>query len=308
MPKIILTETALDADRLPSADVQIVPVTGKTIRRFDGNRDVVAVVGCRATANRVLSMHLPALSLYQLTSAGFDGIPVEDFAARGVSLCNAGDVYSVPIAETVIYGMLRYAKRYWKNPKRYGLRPLRHYAYIGELASKKLLVMGCGRIGTAVATRAAAFDMTVCGYDCCGNKPAYAAMYTTRADLLAHIADFDYIVTTLPLMEETRHFIDADLIAAMKPSAVIINIGRRGIFDEKALYAALKHRRIGGAVLDMFEKVPNPITNPFRRLGNVIVMPGVSAISQETRARLCDHVTQNCARMLVGEPPVNRIT
>ncbi len=307
MPKILLTETPLDTARLASCDVRIIPVTAKTLRRYAGNPDVVAVVGSRATANLVLSMDLPGLRLYQLTSAGFDGIPVADFAARGIHLCNAGDVYSVPIAETVVYGMLQYAKRYWKNPKHHFLRPQRHYTYIRELDGKRLLVMGCGRIGTAVATRAAAFGMTVDGYDCVADKPAYATMYTTRAELIAHIGTYDYIVTTLPLMEATRGFIDAELLGAMSREAVIVNVGRRGIFDEKALYAALKHRRVGGAVLDMFERIPNPITNRFRCLSNVVVMPGVSAISAETRIRLRAHVTDNCLRLLTGEVPVNQI-
>lgn len=303
MQKIVLTEIALDADQFDK-DVQIEKVNGKTIRHFEGNNNVVAIVGCRATANIVLSMNLPSLKLYQLTSAGFDGISVHEFTKKGVWLCNAGDVYSMPIAETVVYGMLQYAKRYWRNPKWHFLRPTRGYKYIQELAGKKLLVMGCGRIGTAVAKRALAFEMEVCGYDRFCDKPEYSEVYTTREELIPQLKKFDYIVTTIPLMEETRGFLNVELFQAMSKTAVIVNVGRKGIFNEMDFYQALKQRVIGGAVLDMFEKVPNPITNRFRRLSNVIVLPGVSAISQEVKVRLRTHVSKNTARALQNEQPM----
>lgn len=307
MQKIILTEIDLNAECFDQASVRIEMVNGKSIRGFDGNEQVVAIVGCRATANAVLMMNLPSLKLYQLTSAGFDGIPVEKFTERGVWLCNAGDVYSVPIAETVVYGMLQSAKRYWKNPKWHFLRPMRGYRHLQEISGKKLLIMGCGRIGTAVATRARAFDMTVCGYDPFCNRPEYVEIYRTREEMIPQLNKFDYIVTTMPLMESTKGFLDAELFRAMNKNAVIVNVGRKGIFNAVDFYAALKNHTIGGAVLDMFEKVPNPITNRFRRLSNVIVLPGVSAISQEVKGRLQAHVVANVARLLNNEEPAFKV-
>lgn len=304
MKKIVLTEITLKMECFDSQSVKVEMVNGKSIRRFDGNEQVVAVIGCRATANVVLTMNLPSLKLYQLTSAGFDGIPVEKFTQKGIWLCNAGDVYSVPIAETVIYGMLQSVKRYWKNPKWHFLRPMRGYRHLQELAGKKLLVMGCGRIGTAVAKRALAFDMTVCGYDPFCQRPEYQKIYRTREEMLLQLNNFDFIVTTIPLMDETKGFLDAELFQAMSKDTIIVNVGRKGIFNEQDFYTALKKRTIGGAVLDMFEKVPNPITNRFRRLSNVIVLPGVSAISQEVRVRLRTHVSENAARVVNNEQPL----
>lgn len=303
MDGIILTE--IDLNGYDLGDVEVEKINNKTISHFNGNADVIAIVGCRATANKILSMDFPSLKLFQLTSAGFDTIPLEEYSKRGIWLCNAGDVYSTPIAETVVYGMLKYAKRYWNSPKKNFLRPFRGYKYIDELSGKKLLVMGCGRIGTAVAKRSAAFDMEVYGYDCFPvERPEYKEVYTSKEELLKNMDNFDYIVTTIPLMDSTKGFLDASIFSSMKKSAVIVNVGRRGIFNDSDLYRALKTKSIGGAVLDMFEKVPNPITNKYRRLKNVLVLPGVSAISIPVKKRLADHVAKNLNLLIDDAKPL----
>ena len=303
MGQLILTEIDLD-EEIFTGKAEIIRVSGRTIPKYNGNADVVAIVGCRASANIVLNMDFPSLKIYQLTSAGYDGIPVEKFTERGVYLCNAGDVYSIPIAETVIYGMLQYAKRYWDNPKWHFFRPARGYKYISELAGKKLLIMGCGHIGNAVAKRAAAFDMDIFGYNHnCHAKDGYMEMYSTREELILKLGKFDYIVTTIPLTEETKGFLNAELLSAMKPSAIIVNVGRQGIFNDHDLYIALKNKAIGGAVLDMFEIMPNPITNKYRRLSNTIVVPGVSASSIQVGDRLKGHISNNINKLLnEGKP------
>ena len=84
----------------------------------------------------------------------------------------------------------------------------------------------------------------------------------------------------------------------MKKSAVIINVGRKSVFNQNDFYSALKAKNIGGAVLDMFEKIPNPLTNKFRRLKNVVVLPGVAAISVEVNTRLKDHMYKNIVSSL----------
>ena len=304
MSQIILTEIDLDESAFGNEDVKIEKINGKTICQYNGNPDVIIIVGCRATANIVLNLNFPGLVLYQLTSAGVDGIPLSKFANNGIWVCNAGDVYSIPIAETVIYGILLYEKRYWNNPNWHMFRPTRGYKYINELAGKKMLIMGCGRIGNAVAVRAAAFDIEVYGYNHnCRQKKGYIKVYATWEELLPHLDKFDYIVTTIPLNEETKGFLDAKFFEAMSEKAIIINVARNGIFNKQDLYKALKTKKIYGAVLDIFETIPNPITNPFRRLSNTIVLPGVSAISQEVKGRLKRHVTENILNICKGKKP-----
>ena len=132
-------------------------------------------------------------------------------------------------------------------------------------------------------------------------------MLRSKEDLLECLGEYDYIISTLPANEETQGFINAQLFDAMKNTAIIVNVGRKAVFNEKDFYQALKAKRIGGAVLDMFEKLPNPITNPFRRLSNVVVLPGVAAISQEVNERLKAHMYRNLSACLNGEPIQNVI-
>ena len=93
----------------------------------------------------------------------------------------------------------------------------------------------------------------------------------------------------------------------MKKTVVVVNVGRRAVFNETDFYQALKTKKIGGAVLDMFEKIPNPITNKFRRLSNVMVLPGVSAISQEVNERLRNYMSRNMIALLENKDVSNII-
>ncbi len=289
-------------------DIDVKYINGKTISQFDGNDDVTVIACSRATAVAAEKLNFPNLKLVQLTSAGFDNVPLEAYKKKGVCVANAGTTYSTPIAEFIVYGMLSMAKRYSKNPNNHLFRPMRGYKYIEELSGKSVLIMGAGNIGTAVADRLLAFNMSICGYDPYStDKPQYQKIFRARDELIKAIGEFDYVISTMPDTEETKKFIDFEIITAMKNTAVFVNVGRRAVINENDLYNALKGKKIGGAVLDMFEKIPNPITNPFRRLGNTIVLPGVVAISKEGRIRLRKHIENNIELISKSQQPNNVI-
>lgn len=299
--RIVLSDRRLETKKFP-ADVKVEYITYKTLDKYNQNPDVIAIVGSRAMAIKAAKMDLSSLKLFQLTSAGFDGVPCDKYADKNIKVANAGSVYSTPIAETVVFGMLSVAKKLHKNPNNRHFKIQRHYNTITELANKKLLIMGTGNIGTAIANRLAGFEMQIDGYDLfCEEKLQYKKIIRSRKELIECIGDYDYIISTLPDNEQTKSFINYELFNEMKNTVVIVNVGRKAVFNENDFYQALKTRKIGGAVLDMFEKIPNPITNKFRRLSNVIVLPGVSAISQEVNIRLCTYMTKNLLALLNGE-------
>ena len=305
--RIVLSDKKLDNQRLPS-DIEVIRVSLKELENYSKNPDVVAIAGSRAMAIRCADMDFPSLKLFQLTSAGFDGVPCQKYAEKGVPVANAGNVYSAPIAETVVFGILSAAKKLRANINNRRFKITRGYNLITELQNKHVLIMGAGNIGTAVAKRLSGFDMIIDGYDpYCSEKPQYRRILRSREELAEAIGSYDYIVSTMPDNEQTRKFIDAGLLSKCKATAVIVNVGRRAVFDEKALYRVLKEKKIGGAVLDMFEKLPNPITNKFRRLKNVMVLPGVAAISKEVNERLSEHMTNNVLASLSGEQISNVI-
>lgn len=296
--RIVLTDKNLDNSGFPS-DVQVVKITYKTMDAYDHNRDVVAIAGSRAIAIKADKMDFPGLKLVQLTSAGFDGVPLAEYRDKGVMVANAGSTYSVPIAETVVLGMLLMAKKLHTNPNNRHAKIQRHYIEIQELYAKKVIILGAGSIGTEIAKRLSGFDMTVDGYaQSEGTRPYFNRVICGRNVLAEEIANYDYVISTLPDTERTRGFFDKELLSRMKQTSVIVNVGRKAVFNENDLFASLKTKSIRGAVLDMFEKLPNPVTNKFRRLNNVIVLPGVSAISKEVNDRLKVHTEQNILRII----------
>lgn len=305
--KLVLSDKIITNYNYPE-DTTVKTVSYKELDEFNNNENVVAIAGSRAMAIKCAEMNLPSLKLFQLTSAGFDGVPTEKYAEKGIAVANAGTVYSAPIAETVVFGILQMAKKLRKNPNNRNFKIYRHYNQITELSGKRVLIMGAGNIGTAVADRLLGFDMDIHGYDpYCAEKSQYSKMLRNREDLKANLEKYDYIVSTLPDNDDTKGSINKELFDRMKKSAVIINVGRKAVFNENDFYVALKSKKIGGAVLDMFEKVPNPLTNKFRRLKNVIVLPGVSAISREVNDRLKDHMYKNIIASLKMEEITNVI-
>lgn len=305
--KIILTEVDLWAYNMPKG-VDVVKITDKNINDYNNNNKVVAVVGSRALSKIVINLDLPSLKLYQLTSAGFDNVPCEEYAERGVMVANAGTTYSIPISETVVFGILQFAKRLRLNPNNRSFKIRRHYNLITEIAGKKAIVLGAGNIGTAIATRLNAFGMAIDGYDpFCSAKPEYNRILRTREELKRELYRYDYIISTLPDTSATKEFINSQLLNEFKPEAVFVNVGRKTSYKEEDLYRVLKQKRIRGAILDIFQKIPNPFTNKFRRLDNVIVWPGLSAISCEVKERLNEHILKNLLALLKDEDVLNVI-
>lgn len=301
--RIVLTDKELNNSQFPE-DVQVIRITRKGMCIYNNNKAVVAIAGSRAMATTANQMNFPCLRFFQLTSAGFDGVPLEEFRSKGVLVSNAGSTYSAPIAETVVLAMLLMAKRLHSNPNNRHFKLYRHYVEIKELYAKKVIILGVGSIGTEVAKRLSGFEMTVDGYAKSNrNNPYFNRILCSKERLLSVIADYDYVISTLPENENTKGFFDNELLNQMKQTAIVINVGRKSVFREEALFTALKNQMIGGAVLDMYERVPNPVTNKFRRLRNVIVLPGVSAISQEVNDRLKSLLTCNILLFLQGQTP-----
>lgn len=291
-----------------SDELQVETYSARRIVCGELPHDTVAVVGSRAVATGLIS-HLPAsMRLFQLTSAGWDGVPIADYVDNGVIVANAGDVYSVPIAETVVFGMLAMAKRLRENPRNRLPKLQRHYSLIGELYGKSAVVLGTGSIGGEVLRRLKGFGMELCGYNRTNKNSSLCDTFCqSRNELLAKLSGFDYVVCALPDNAGTRGFIDEEFLASCKRKCVLVNVGRRAVLNENALYCALKQGELGGAVLDMFEVIPNPITNRFRRLRNVIVIPGIAAVSREAEDRLIQLIEHNIRAMSLGEEVLHSV-
>lgn len=174
-----------------------------------------------------------------------------------------------------------------------------------NLYEKTLGIVGYGEIGRAAAERAKAFHMRVVALRRKTVADDLIEKFYAPEQLREMMSECDYVAITAPLTAETRKMIGAAEIAAMKSTAVLINVGRGAVIDEAALIAALEAKKIRGAALDVFETEPLPESSPLFKLDNVFVSPHTADRTQNSRLRATEFFVQNFIRFRNGEPLQN---
>lgn len=258
------------------------------------------------------------LRYIQLTSAGFDRIPMEYVLTHGIEIHNARGVYSIPMAEAVFAGVLTLYRKIYefrRNQKAHVWEKLRD---LPEIYGKTVGIFGCGSVGSECAKRFAAFGARVIGVDAAvidrenfveknSNKtedgfeiklPWFDTVYAPEKAYFL-LPESDIVICTLPLTAETRHCFGAEAFARMKSSAVFVNISRGGTVDIKALTQAIAENRISGAVLDVFEEEPLEIGSPLWDMENVIITPHNSFVGEGNEERLWEVIRRNLGYMRV---------
>ena len=177
-----------------------------------------------------------------------------------------------------------------------------------ELTQKTLGVVGFGAIGRQLAGRAISFGMNVLAFDPYVPPTQIAEANVTPLDLPALLTRSDYISVHVPLTPETRHLIAAEDLRLMSSGAYLINTSRGAVVDEAALIDALKHDRIAGAGLDVFEREPLAADSPFVRMRNVVLTPHIGGWTIEGQARTQEAVAEDVARVIAGLEPFNPVT
>jgi phosphoglycerate dehydrogenase-like enzyme len=223
------------------------------------------------------------LRFIQLTSAGYDRVPMEYVKANGIQIYNARGVYSIPMAEAAVAGVLNlYRKMYAfrENQKRHIWEKQRDLL---EISGKTVGIFGFGSVGTECAKRFEAFGARVVGVN--------SSWAPDKADFL--LRESDIVICALPLTESTRHYFDAERISLMKPTAVFVNLSRGGTVDTAALAHALAEGRIYGAVLDVFEEEPLGTESPLWDMENVIITPHNSFVGDRNEERLWGVIREN---------------
>ena len=171
-----------------------------------------------------------------------------------------------------------------------------------ELGGKTLLIAGIGRIGSRLATLAKAFDMRVIAVRRDPSKGAGAADSVVGEEgLLSMLPHADFLALTCPLTPKTENLIDAKALAAMKPSAYLINVARGRVVDETALVEALTRKRIAGAALDCVWEEPLPSTSQLWGLPNVLITPHTAGETRRYEDNVIDLLLENLERLWRGE-------
>jgi glyoxylate reductase len=246
----------------------------------------------------------PQLKVISNLAVGFDNIDVNAATDRKIPIGNTPDVLTDATADFAFALMMAVARRipeaerYVREGKWKTWGPM---ALLGvDLPGSTLGLIGFGRIGKAMARRAAGFDMRVMYYDP-SEKKADPDIKATRVDFETILKESDFLSLHTPLTPDTRHLINAETLSKMKPNAVLVNTSRGPVVDMDALYEALKEKRIFGAGLDVTEPEPLPLDSPLLILDNIIIVPHIASASKTTREKMSWMAAQNLIAGLKGE-------
>ena len=249
----------------------------------------------------------PKLAFIQSISAGTDQYSREALKTAGIRLASAQGVNAEAVAQHAMalilalarqlhFGRDNQMKRHWRGM----ISDLAQRE--DELGGKTLLIVGLGRIGSRLATLARAFGMRVVATKRDVSAGAGAADAVFPQDrLLASLPDADVVALTCPLTPETERLIDAQALAAMKPSAFLINVARGRVVDEPALIAALAEKRIAGAGIDCTVEEPLAVSSPLWALENALITPHTAGETRRYEDNVIDLLLENLDRQWRGE-------
>jgi D-3-phosphoglycerate dehydrogenase len=260
-----------------------------------GGRFITADLIDRSPQLRVISKH----------GVGVDHIDIEAAAAHGIVVTNTPGANANGVADLTIALMLAVARPILSGNA--ALRRGEWGRYPGvELWQKTLGLIGLGAIGTAVAKRAAGFDMRVLVYDPFIGADTIREVGAEEATLDDLLSESDFVSLHVPLTGDTRAIITTSSLSHMKPTAYLINTARGELVDEDALYAALIDGRIAGAGLDVFANEP-PVGNDLVDLPNVVATPHIGSHSAESTTNVSTMAAENTVLVLEGRPPISQV-
>ena len=239
---------------------------------------------------------------------GVDNIAVDTATGKGIVVTYVPDYCVDEVSDHVLALLLAWNRRivlFDRATKTSGWGSEGLGMRIMRLRGKKLGVVGFGRIGRAVCSKAPAFGFEVLAYDPILSAEAVAEHGAKMAELPALLAESDFVTLHTPLIPETRGMIGKEELQQMKPDAFIVNAARGGLIDEDALYDALTTGQIAGAGLDVVEDPAPPLDDRLLQLDNVIVTPHTAFFSQEAVLELEERAAEEVARVLRGEMPEN---
>ncbi len=290
---------------LPSTDR---PPTSEELRRGFNQADAVI---CTLTdrIDAPLLSHATKVKIIANYAVGYNNIDLAAATQRGIVVTNTPDVLTDATADLTWALLLAVARRIAE-----GDAWIRTGAWTGwtptqmlgaDITGTSLGIIGMGRIGQAVAQRAAGFRMSVlyAGRHAVSSPPG---LPWTRLPLDAVLSNSDYLSLHVPLTDDTRHLIGERELGLMKPTAYLINTSRGAVIDEAALVSALKIGTIAGAALDVYEHEP-AVSPALCSMPNVVLLPHLGSATRETRIRMGLICLENVAAVLEDRPARNRV-
>lgn len=256
--------------------------------------------------------YYPNVKWLQLLNAGYEKVDLSLLRERNIIFTNARSVYCATIAEDVIAKILLLARNYmqhftdqlahvWPTDAQLPNRNL-------DLSGRVLGILGAGAIGSEIAVRAQAFGLIVKGYDpYISRRAGFTDIYQGSDGLKLLLRQSDFVVTSLPVTNETKDMINAATLREMKRSAYLINVARGAIIDEAALIEALNQHIIAGAALDVTKREPLPADDPLWTAEHIMITPHRAAYADQMEHKMCDLIGRNIRHYLNKEPLEDRI-
>lgn len=242
----------------------------------------------------------PALEIVSVFGVGYDGVDAVAARERGIEVTHTPDVLTDDVADFAISLLLSTARQIVHADRfaRSGEWKKGSYPLTTKVTGAKLGIVGLGRIGKAIAHRAAAFNMDIAYHN---RSPQTDVSYRYVADLKTLAAEVDFLILSMPGGAGTRALVNADILAALGPKGILVNVARGSVVDEAALIKALQEGTIAGAGLDVFENEPN-IPEALAQLGNVVLTPHMASGTVETRVAMADLAFDNLQAHFSGKP------
>ncbi|MBV9555949.1 MAG: D-2-hydroxyacid dehydrogenase [Pseudolabrys sp.] len=242
----------------------------------------------------------PKLKWIQALGTGVDNIVDLPSLGKDVLVTNVRGIHGPPVSEAALGYMFALARDLRRaSDAQHDNRWERWPAQL--LEGKTVGILGVGLIAEALAPKCKAFNMTVVGLSSTPRQTPGFDRVVHRDDLVKVAPDLDFLVLLAPLSPATRNIVGAKVLAAMKPTAFLINVARGGVADEAALIDALDRGQIAGAALDVFSKEPLPADDPIRRAKNVLIYSHLGGYSEGYEDRAMPTIAGNMAKYLAGD-------
>ncbi|MCB9453518.1 MAG: D-glycerate dehydrogenase [Anaerolineaceae bacterium] len=253
----------------------------------------------------------PGLKVISQMAVGYDNIDVPAASARGIPIGHTPGVLTEATADLAFALLLAAARRLTEGVNYIQEGQWRTWdptALLGrDLNGATLGIIGLGRIGRAVARRAAGFNMRILAYSPSLTPESAAEVNAQAVDLETLLRESDFVSVHAPLNSHTRHLMNASTLALMKPDGILINTGRGGLVDSSALVAALRSGVIGGAALDVTDPEPISLDDPLLTLPNALVVPHIGSASVWTRDQMAQMAAENLIAGVTGQPLPHRV-
>ena len=266
----------------------------------------MVVTNGEASVTREFMMRFPALKLIAVFGVGYDGVDITAAQQSGIAVTNTPGVLTEDVADLAL-GLMIATRRQIVAAHKFieqGKWQAGSFPWTQKVSGARLGIVGMGRIGQAIAHRAAGFSMAISYYN---RRPLQNDNWQYQPDLHELAKQSDILVIAIPGGEDTRGLIDKSVLEALGSQGVLINIARGSVINEQDLIEALQHGTIAGAGLDVFGHEPD-VPHSLQQQPNVVITPHMASATWQTRAKMSRLVEDNIAAWVAGRPlitPVN---